>query len=155
PAAPSTPGALSARDASSDPPVRRVQATPGDVQPVPFTPGVLQPGAGGALMGATVPTVGGQSMSLEAALYGALTGNPDLATLRLGNPTPRSPEAVEVARNFPTTLNPTLWCALRPITLIPPEPFGGTGTTNRHGFYKFGQFFFYLSLRQPVELGHQ
>jgi cobalt-zinc-cadmium efflux system outer membrane protein len=94
-------------------------------------------------------------MSLEAALYGAVTSNPDLATLRLGNPTTPSPEAVEVARHFPTTLNPTLWCDLRPITLIPPEPFGGTGTTNQHGFYKFGQFYFYLSLRQPVELGHQ
>ena len=60
----------------------------------------------------TVPSVGGQSVSLQAALYGALTSNPDLATLRLGNPTTPSAEAVEVARNFPTTLNPTLWCDL-------------------------------------------
>ena len=115
------------RSASVDPPVRRVQAAPGEVQPTPFTPGVLQPGAGGALMSETVPSVGGQSVSLQAALYGALTSNPDLATLRLGNPTTPSAEAVEVARNFPTTLNPTLWCDLRPITLIPPDPFGGTG----------------------------
>ena len=100
------------------------------------------------------PSVGGQSISLQAALYGTLTSNPDLATLRLGNPTTPSAEAVESARHFPTTLNPTLWCDLRPITLIPPDPFGGGG--QRTGsFYKFGQFYFYLSLRQPVELGHQ
>ena len=117
----------SPRNGVVDSPVRRVQAAPGEVQPAPFTPGVLRPGAGGALMGETVPTVGGQSISLQAALYGALTSNPDLATLRLGNPTTPSAEAVEVARNFPTTLNPTLWCDLRPITLIPPDPFGGIG----------------------------
>jgi cobalt-zinc-cadmium efflux system outer membrane protein len=100
--------------------------------------------------------VGGQSIALQAALYGTLTSNPDLATLRLGNPTTPSAEAVEVARHFPTTLNPTLWCDLRPITLIPPTPFGGTGPAPHHnGFYTFGQFYFYLSLRQPVELGHQ
>jgi cobalt-zinc-cadmium efflux system outer membrane protein len=100
-------------------------------------------------------SVGGQSISLEAALYGTLTSNPDLATLRLGNPSTPSRESVEVARHFPTTLNPTLWCDLRPITLIPPATFGSTGTHHSGGFYSFGQFFFYLSLRQPVELGHQ
>jgi cobalt-zinc-cadmium efflux system outer membrane protein len=88
-------------------------------------------------------------------LYGTLTSNPDLATLRVGNPTTPSPESVEVARHFPTTLNPTLWCDLRPITLIPPDPFGGGAARNPHGFYRWGQFYFYLSLRQPVELGHQ
>ena len=101
------------------------------------------------------PSVGGQSVSLQAALYGTLTSNPDLATLRLGNPTTPSAEAVEVARDFPTTLNPTLWCDLRPITLIPPNPFGGGGSKNTGGYYHFGQFYFYLSLRQPIELGHQ
>jgi cobalt-zinc-cadmium efflux system outer membrane protein len=99
--------------------------------------------------------VGGQSIALQAALYGTLTSNPDLATLRLGNPTTPSAESVEVARRFPTTLNPTLWCDLRPITLIPPEPFGGGPQPGRHSFYRFGQFYFYLSLRQPLELGHQ
>ena len=54
----------SSRNGAVDSPVRRVQAAPGEVQPTPFTPGVLQPGAGGALMGETVPTVGGQSISL-------------------------------------------------------------------------------------------
>ena len=101
-----------------------------------------------------IPSVGAQSISLQAALYGTLTSNPDLATLRLGNPTTPSAESVEVARHFPTTLNPTLWCDLRPITLIPPDPFGGGG--QRTGsYYKVGQFYFYLSLRQPLELGHQ
>jgi cobalt-zinc-cadmium efflux system outer membrane protein len=142
-------------NATVDSPVRRVQAAPGEVTQTPFTPGVLQPGAGGAMMRESVPSVGGQSVSLQAALYGALTSNPDLATLRLGNPTTPSAEAVEVARNFPTTLNPTLWCDLRPITLIPPDPFGGSGQRNQNGFYRWGQFYFYLSLRQPVELGHQ
>ena len=100
--------------------------------------------------------VGGQSIALQAALYGTLTSNPDLATLRLGNPTTPSAESVEVARHFPTTLNPTLWCDLRPITLIPPTPFGGSGTPpKQNGFYSFGQVYFYISLRQPLELGHQ
>ena len=85
-----------------------------------------------------------------------MTSNPDLATLRLGNPTTPSAEAVEVARHFPTTLNPTLWCDLRPITLIPPDPFGGIGhAPKQNGFYSLGQFYFYISLRQPLELGHQ
>ena len=102
------------------------------------------------------PVVGAQSISLEAALYGTLTSNPDLATLRQGNPTTPSAESVEVARHFPTALNPTLWVDLRPIVLIPPEPFGGPGGGKRQGsFYRFGQFYFYVSLRQPVELGHQ
>jgi cobalt-zinc-cadmium efflux system outer membrane protein len=74
--------------------------------------------------------------------------------MRLGTPTTPSPESVEVARHFPTTLNPTLWCDLRPITLIPPDTFVTTG--RRTGsFYKFGQFYFYLSVRFPIELGHQ
>jgi cobalt-zinc-cadmium efflux system outer membrane protein len=116
-----------------------------------FTP----PTPTGAVPNAVTPSVGAQSISLQAALYGTLTSNPDLATLRLGNPTTPSAEAVEVARHFPTTLNPTFWVDLRPIVLIPPEPFGGPAAGPRHSFYRFGQFFFYLSLRQPVELGHQ
>ena len=102
------------------------------------------------------PVVGAQSISLEAALYGTLTSNPDLATLRQGNPTTPSAESVEVARHFPTALNPTLWVDLRPIVLIPPEPFGGPGGGRRQGpYYRHGQVYFYVSLRQPVELGHQ
>jgi cobalt-zinc-cadmium efflux system outer membrane protein len=104
--------------------------------------------------------VGRQSISLQAALYGALTGNPDLVTLRQGNVIAASAEAVEVARHFPATLNPTLWVDLRPITLVPHGTFGtrspgGAGTTPQGSFYGFGQVFFYISLRQPIELGHQ
>jgi cobalt-zinc-cadmium efflux system outer membrane protein len=104
--------------------------------------------------------LGGQNISLQAALYGALTGNPDLVSLREGNPLVASPEAVEVARHFPTTLNPTLWIDYRPITLIPPDTFGSKSPGGRpsgagHGFYHFGQDLIYLSVRQPIELGHQ
>ena len=76
----------------------------------------------------TVPVVGGQWIGLQAAIYATLTSNPDLVLLRLGKPTTPSAEAVEVARHFPTTLNPTLWIDYRPIILIPFQPFSGTGT---------------------------
>jgi cobalt-zinc-cadmium efflux system outer membrane protein len=142
------------RDAVVDAPVRRAQAAPGELQ-MPMAPAVSPPTSASGLFSGSTPMVGGQSIALQAALYGTLTSNPDLATLRLGNPTTPSAEAVEVARHFPTTLNPTLWCDLRPITLIPPDPFGGASQRGRHGFYQFGQFYFYLSLRQPIELGHQ
>jgi len=106
-----------------------------------------------------MPTVGGQSISLQTALYGALTSNPDLVTLRQGNAIAASAEAVEVARHFPTTLNPTLWMDYRPITLIPNGTFGtkspGGVTGGQSNFYHFGQDYFYISLRQPIELGHQ
>ncbi len=143
----------SARSPRVDSPVQRAQATP-DGSQLPLGSGMTPPMAATRVPGDVVPSVGGQSISLQAALYGTLTSNPDLATLRLGNPATPSPEAVEVARHFPTTLNPTLWCDLRPITLIPPNPFGGGGR-NSGGYYRFGQFYFYLSLRQPIELGHQ
>jgi cobalt-zinc-cadmium efflux system outer membrane protein len=106
--------------------------------------------------------IGGQSISLQAALYGALTSNPDLVTLRQGNALAVSAEAVEVARHFPTTLNPTLWIDYRPITLVPTGTFGsGTpggghgGLPGANGFYHYGQNYIYVSLRQPIELGHQ
>ncbi len=136
-----------------DSPVRRAQLAPGGSQ-LPPGPVMTPPAPVPNVPRDVMPSVGAQSISLQAALYGTLTSNPDLATLRLGNPTTPSPEAVEVARHFPTTLNPTLWCDLRPITLIPPNPFGGGGH-HSGGYYKFGQFYFYLSLRQPTELGHQ
>ena len=107
--------------------------------------------------------IGGQSIAMEAALYGTLTSNPDLMTLRQGTPIANapSPEAVEVARRFPTALNPTIWIDFRPITLIPVGTFGG-GTTggaaaspSHHGFYQFGQAYILVSIRQPLELGHQ
>jgi len=144
-----------------DAPLRRVQTVPGDMSaPLTPTPDALpQPMAG--VLEASTPSNGQQSISLQAALYGALTSNPDLVTLRQGNPLVASAEAVEVARHFPVTLNPTLWMDYRPITLIPNGTFGtmgsrGSGATSQHhGFYHFGQDYFYISLRQPVELGHQ
>jgi cobalt-zinc-cadmium efflux system outer membrane protein len=129
----------------------------------PLGPGVMPiapPSSDLSAVAAASP-LGGQSMSLQAAMYGALTGNPDLVTLRQGNPLAASAEAVEVARHFPTTLNPTLWIDYRPITLIPPDTFGtkspGGGASSGGGksFYHFGQDLIYISLRQPVELGHQ
>jgi cobalt-zinc-cadmium efflux system outer membrane protein len=104
-----------------------------------------------------IAAAGGQSLSLQAALYGAITSNPDLVTLRQGNAIAASAEAVEVARHFPTTLNPTVWIDYRPITLVPNGTFGTSPpvTGNNHGFYHFGQGYIYISLRQPIELGHQ
>ena len=108
--------------------------------------------------------VGGQPIAMEAALYGAITSNPDLVTLREGNALAASAEAVEVARQFPTALNPTVWIDYRPITMVPNGTFGtGTGahsaashaSASGNNFYHYGQDYFYISLRQPVELGHQ
>ena len=81
----------------------------------PIGPGItpLPPTATG-LSVESAAGVGGQSISLQAALYGAITSNPDLVTLRQGNALAASAEAVEVARHFPTTLNPTLWMDYRP-----------------------------------------
>ena len=110
-----------------------------------------------SLSSLAIPPAGGQSISLQAALYGAITSNPDLVTLRQGNAIAASAEAVEVARHFPTTLNPTLWIDYRPITLVPNGTFGTSPPVNgnNHGFYHFGQGYIYISLRQPIELGHQ
>jgi cobalt-zinc-cadmium efflux system outer membrane protein len=150
--------------------VRRAQATSTDANLPPLLPPGLAPPGETARLAAAAPVVGGQSISLQAALYGALTGNPDLVALRQGTPTAPSPESVEVARHFPTALNPTLWVDLRPITLIPRDTFGSavggstpgtggaTGTTPKptsHPFYHNGNVYFYISLRQPIELGHQ
>ncbi len=111
----------------------------------------------GGLADLATPPAGGQSISLQGALYGAITSNPDLVTMRQGNALAASAEAVEVARHFPTTLNPTLWIDYRPITLVPNGTFGTSPPVSgsNHGFYHYGQNFIYISLRQPVELGHQ
>jgi cobalt-zinc-cadmium efflux system outer membrane protein len=135
---------------------------------LPIGPGAVPPPLPEAgLPASPTPAVGGQSISLQTALYGALTSNPDLMTLRQGGPqgvaNAPSPESVEVARHFPTALNPTLWIDYRPINLIPPDTFGnqssgGGNAAGRGGhncYYHFGQQFIYLSLRQPIELGHQ
>ena len=151
--------------APTDRTVRRVQAddlpaamatTPDSpTSPSPILPTAPLPGAGADAS----PASGGQSLSLQTALTGALTSNPDLVTLRQGNALANapSPEAVEVARRFPTTLNPTLWLDYRPITLIPNGPGGSVpgGRVRNDDSYRSGRQFLYLSLRQPIELGHQ
>jgi hypothetical protein len=98
--------------------------------------------------------LGGQSITLQLALYGALTSNPDLVSLRQGNALAPSAEAVEVARHFPVTLNPTVWVDYRPITLIPNGTFGttspgGAAATHNNGFYHYGQNYILFSIRQP------
>jgi len=153
----------------SDAPVRRVQATTGDLE------GAASPLPGGSAAAATTPsalvseaTSGGRSLSLQQALTGAITSNPDLVTLRTGAGATASAEAVEVARHFPTTLNPTVFIDYRPITLIPNGTFGnnGTGVTNgsgtgtgaaarSNGFYHNGQGYLLVAFRQPLEFGHQ
>ena len=146
--------------APADRAVRRVQADDlpsalGLTSPSPSLPTASLPGAAAD----TSSALGGQSLSLQAALTGALTSNPDLVTLRQGNALANapSPEAVEVARRFPTTLNPTLWLDYRPITLIPTDVDGSRPRVRRRNDddYRSGDQFLYLSLRQPVELGHQ
>jgi len=103
-------------------------------------------------------TAGEASMplGLQAALYGALTSNPDLVLLRAG--AAATAESVEVAKRFPTTLNPTLYADYRPFNFIPPETFGGgmrgAPTPAKRGF-SLGKEYVYISWRQPIELKHQ
>lgn len=141
------------RDARTDAPVRRTQAE-AVVGRVPTLPESSLPGAAAVRVVAPETFESAQNISLQAALYGAITGNPDVVALRNSNIA--SPEAVEVARRFPTALNPTVWIDYRPITLIPRDPFGGTSGGQKGGpFYHHGQNYFLISVRQPVELGHQ
>jgi hypothetical protein len=102
----------------ADTTVHRTQATAADLG-LPIGPG------SDSTSTSTVP--GGSSLSLQQALYGALTSNPDLVALRTGNPALASAEAVEVARHFPVALNPTVFIDYRPITLIPNGTFGNSG----------------------------
>ncbi len=147
--------------ARRDAPVRSVQASASDLN----TSNTLNlsplPAPGTVTSVPATPVAGGQSISLQAALHGALTSNPDLVTLRQGNALAVSAEAVEVARHFPTALNPTVWIDYRPINLIPNGTFGRgapgghAGLPGANNFYHYGQNYIYVSLRQPVELGHQ
>jgi outer membrane protein, heavy metal efflux system len=149
------PPAASSRAQSVDPPLLGGLAEPAELRR-PLGEGVLSSSSLWDVPSDAISVIGGTSLSLQMALYGTLTCNPDLNILRLGNPTTPSAESVEVARHFPTTLNPTLWIDYRPIILIPPEPFGGPGGAARQGpYYHWGQQYVYLSLRQPIELGHQ
>ena len=138
---------------SADARVRPAQASPGDPRTPIGTVPPLPPLPEASFSTVPVPSAGGQSLSLEAALYGALTGNPDLVTLRNSNVA--SAEAVEVARRFPTTLNPTLWVDVRPLTLERTP-----GHTQLNGrvvgpSLRNQDTLMYFSIRQPIELGHQ
>jgi len=128
---------------ASDAPIRRVQAVPGDMS-MPNAPGAVPPLPEAGLPASPTAVPGGQSLSLEAALYGALTSNPDLVALRSTNVA--SPEAVEVARRFPATLNPTLWVDVRPF--VYERAPGRANPDHKDALY-------YFSWRQPIELGHQ
>ncbi len=136
----------------SDPRLRQAQTATGDLN-LPALPGASYPIAGSGASSNPSPLESGQSLSLNAALYGAITSNPDVVALRQNNVA--SAEAVEVARRFPTTLNPTLWVDVRPLTLerIPAGP-AADGTY--HGtHYQEKNVLMYFSLRQPIEWGHQ
>lgn len=162
-------GAPSAASEVANPP--SVKSAPargvdGSVRPIhveatehrkPIGRGMLSPGPLGDRPGEAVSVVNGPSITLPMALYATLNCNHDLNILRLGNPATPSAESVEVARHFPVTLNPTLWMDYRPMILIPFEPFGGpgVGATRTGPYYHWGQQYIYLSLRQPIELGHQ
>jgi cobalt-zinc-cadmium efflux system outer membrane protein len=102
---------------------------------------------------AALGTSAGQPLALEAALYGAITSNPDLVALRQGNAA--SAEAVEVARRFPVTLNPTLWVDIRPLVYerAPRVSFPNGSSIPPKLDQK--DALMYFSLRQPIELGNQ
>src|SRR5271165_3274195 len=152
---PAAPSVAPVQTHAVDRSLRRVQAEPAEIG-MPLGASVLSCSPLWDVSSEAISVIGGPSISLQMALYGTLTGNPDLNLLRLGTPTTPSAESVEAARHFPTTLNPTLWMDYRPIILIPPEPFGGPGGAARQGpYYHWGQQYIYLSLRQPIELGHQ
>lgn len=129
--------------------MRRTQTSPGDL-PTPLPPAA---GANVAPEVAAPSDLPGGSLTLEAALYGAITRNPDLVALRQGNAA--SAEAVEVARRFPTTLNPTLWVDVRPLAYerVPGQTLANGNRLGPRLDQK--DALMYFSLRQPIELGHQ
>ncbi len=134
---------------SADAPLRRVQIGPEEALPAPLAPEAALPSGPAE----AVSDLGSQPLSMEAALYGAITRNPDLVTLRGANAA--SAEAVEVARRFPVTLNPTLWIDIRPLVYerVPSQNFGARGRIGNYMDQK--DALMYFSLRQPIELGHQ
>ena len=95
-------GGVAARRAAGDPAVRRTQIA-GAAMTQPLGPGVmpLAPPSSDLSAIATTSPLGGQSLSLQAAMYGALTGNPDLVTLRQGNPLAPPPRPSRSRGTFP------------------------------------------------------
>ena len=157
-----------------DSPIRRTQTEPAPVEsekapaalpeagkPAASTPVSTAPPADGLAAALNRWEGSGRSISLQAALYGTISNNPNLVALRNSNVA--SPEAVEVARHLPTALNPTVWIDYRPITILPnapsamglPRVSSSSNTSGNHGFYHYGQQYILFSIRQPIELGHQ
>jgi len=124
----------------AEPDVRRVQAGASDLTPLT---GSLAPNPVSE-PAAAVSTPPGQSIALSQALYGAITANPDLVSLRQN--APATLEAVEVARRFPTALNPTIF--------LNPRPGSYERNIGRKGYHQV-QGYFNVSIRQPIEFGHQ
>ncbi len=121
---------------SIDHSVKQAQA-PGEL-PLPL------PDASVPIPATTNGALNGQSLALEVALYGALTSNPDLVALRQN--APATAEAVEVARRFPATLNPTIWLDMRPLNYARVPGHGGPDQKDAY---------VNISWRQPIELGNQ
>jgi outer membrane protein, heavy metal efflux system len=82
-------------------------------------------------------------LSLETALQWTLSSNPDLITQRQNLPV--SAEAIEIARRFPTSLNPTVAIDFRPWVFDRPT---GNGI-------EYMQTLVSVSWMQPIELGHR
>ena len=152
---PAASSVASVRAQAVDRSLRAVHAEPAELR-MPLGASVLSCSSLWDVPSDAISVIGGPSISLQMALYGTLTCNPDLNLLRLGNTTTPSAESVEVARHFPTTLNPTLWIDYRPKVSSPFKPSEARAALARQGpFYHWGQQYIYLSLRQPIELGHQ
>lgn len=103
----------------------------------------LAPMPGGPETLPAPPSAAGPPLTLDAALTCTLQCNPDLIAIRQSLPV--SAEALNVARQFPTTLNPTLALEVQPWIF-----FQDTG-----GGAQLGQTLVTVSLQQPLELGHR
>jgi len=101
-----------------------------------------EPTDGPMPLDAETPPDAAAPMSLEEALATALTSNPDLVALRGG--IPASAEAVNVARYFPTAINPTFAAEIRPIIREQPSPDATDPVTSM-----------IFVLEQPIEFGHR
>lgn len=96
--------------------------------------------SGEAFQTDAVPDPGPTQLDLETALQWTLSANPDLVALRQNLCV--SSAALAVARQFPTSLNPTVEIDLRPWTF---EPETGRALQTQ----------FSVSWAQPIELGHR
>jgi outer membrane protein, heavy metal efflux system len=91
------------------------------------------------------PTMQGDvlPLPLETALEWTLSTNPELITQRQNLPV--SAEAIQVARRFPTSINPTFSLTVQPWVF---EPVPGDGVQNLETLVS-------VQWMQPIELGHR